>query len=225
MNNAMEYQSKQNHTQVPDFVAYPTISHLYPNTSSQIGDRLYQELPHYAAKVASANNNVTKASDLEHFFKIQWSLIFESKIPVAEVLVEPTGDVFDTEYWSLVPFARGNIHITSADPMEAARIDPKYFMLGFDFQPQVQVSRFIRHLYSTQPLANQVGTEISPSLDTVATNAKDEAWSGFIKSSCTCILLSVANIDNFEANKAYRSIQLSPHFHSRHDAEGNRWCG
>lgn len=204
MNNAMEYQSKRNHTQVPDFVAYPTITHLYPNTSSQIGACLYQELPRYAAKVASANNNVTKASDLEHFFKIQWSLIFESKIPVAEVLVEPMGDIFDTEYWSLVPFARGNIHITSSNPTDTARIDPKYFMLDFDFQSQVQVSRFIRHLYSTQPLANQVGAEISPSLNTVATNAKDEAWSEFIKSGCMCILLSVANIDDFEAN----SIQI-----------------
>lgn len=184
MNNAIEYNSKKNHTQIPDFIAYPTVSQLFPNVSTQVGSRLYKQLPDYAAKVASANNNVTKASDLERFFKIQWDLIFKSKIPVAEVLIEPSGNIFDTEYWSLIPFSRGNIHISSADPRAAATLDPKYFMLDFDFESQVQVSRFIRNLYSTKPLADQVGDEITPGLSTVAADAKDAAWSDFLKSSC-----------------------------------------
>lgn len=185
MNNAMEYNSKKNHTQLPDFIAYPTISQLFPNASTQIGTHLYKQLPSYAAKVASANNNVTKASDLERFFRIQWSLIFKSKIPVAEVLIEPSGDIFGTEYWSLIPFSRGNIHISSANPRAAATIDPKYFMLDFDYESQVQVSRFIRALYSTRPFVDQVGDEISPGLSTVAADARDADWSDFLKSSCT----------------------------------------
>lgn len=184
MNNAIEYNSKKNHTQIPDFIAYPTVSQLFPNVSTQVGSRLYKQLPDYAAKVASANNNVTKASDLERFFKIQWDLIFKSNIPVAEVLIEPSGNIFDTEYWSLIPFSRGNIHISSADPRAAATLDPKYFMLDFDFESQVQVSRFIRNLYSTKPFADQVGDEITPGLSTVAADAKDAAWSDFLKSSC-----------------------------------------
>lgn len=187
MNNAVAYDAKSTYSGVPDYVAYPSANQLFPNATA-VGAKLLRDLPAYAAQVASANGNVTKAADIEKFFKIQWDLIFKSHIPVAEVLIEPMGKTLDTEYWGSVPFSRGNVHISSADPTAPATIDPKYFMLDFDFEAQVQAARFIRDLFKTEPFAGLAGEETSPGLSTVSANAKDQEWSSFIKNNCKFML-------------------------------------
>ncbi|KAJ5159868.1 uncharacterized protein N7482_006872 [Penicillium canariense] len=182
MNNGLVYDSMISYSKSADYVAYPSVNQLFTNASA-IGAQLYAKLPAYAAQVASANGNITKASNIERFFKIQWHLIFKSHIPVAEILLEPSGNTYDTEYWGSVPFSRGNVHIQSADPTAAASIDPKYFMLDFDLHAQIEAARFIRKLFKTEPFAGMAGDETSPGLSAVAANAGDEGWASFIKNN------------------------------------------
>ncbi|KAJ5654166.1 hypothetical protein N7490_001169 [Penicillium lividum] len=182
MNNGLAYDSKINYTKSADYVAYPSAEQLFTNATA-VGAQLLRKLPAYAAQVASANGNVTRAADIERFFKIQWDLIFKSGIPVAEILLEPSGYTYDTEYWGSVPFSRGNIHISSADPTAPATIDPKYFMLDFDLHAQVEAARFIREIFKTEPFADMAGDETSPGFSTVAVNSGDEGWSSFLKSN------------------------------------------
>ncbi|KAJ5587199.1 uncharacterized protein N7459_002964 [Penicillium hispanicum] len=182
MNNGLAYKSKTNYSKSADYVAYPSVTQLFPNATA-VGAQLLKKLPAYAAQVASANDNVTKARDIERFFKIQWDLIFKSHIPVAEILLEPSGFTYDTEYWGSVPFSRGNVHISSADPTAAAAIDPKYFMLDFDLHAQAQAARFIRELFQTEPFAGMAGAETSPGYSTVAANADDKSWGSFLKAN------------------------------------------
>ncbi|KAJ5269806.1 hypothetical protein N7505_005564 [Penicillium chrysogenum] len=182
MNNGLQFESKKSHAdgKSTDYVSYPSAPQLFPN-STALGADLLRKLPAYAAQVASANGNVTKASDIYRFFKIQWDLIFKDGIPVAEILLSPSGNVYSSEYWGSVPFSRGSIHLSSADPTAAAIIDPKYFMLDFDFEAQVQAARFIREVFNTEPLADTAGSETTPGLSTVPADADDEAWADFIK--------------------------------------------
>ncbi|KAJ5690420.1 hypothetical protein N7462_004812 [Penicillium macrosclerotiorum] len=182
MNNGIAYDSKTSYSKVADYVAYPSVNQLFTN-ASEVASQLLSKLPAYAAQVASANGNITKASDLERFFRIQWNLIFKSHIPVAEILLEPSGTTYDTEYWGSVPFSRGSVHISSINPTAAATIDPKYFMLDFDLHAQVQAARFIRQLFKTEPLASMAGAETSPSIPVVAADADDKGWSSFIKNN------------------------------------------
>lgn len=190
MNNGLAYDSKTSYSKAADYVAYPSATQLFKNATA-VGTQLLNEFPAYAAQVASANGNVTKAADIERFFKLQWDLIFKSHIPVAEVLLEPSGLTYDIEYWASVPFSRGNVHISSADPTAAASIDPKYFMLGFDLHAQVQAARFIRQLFKTEPFADMAGAETSPGLSTVAADADDQGWAPFIKNNCMEQLLYI----------------------------------
>ncbi|KAJ5980652.1 hypothetical protein N7481_007950 [Penicillium waksmanii] len=182
MNNGLAFDSKTKYTKAPDYVAYPSVGQMFSNATA-VGKQLLANLPKYAAQVASANGNVTRSKDIERFFKIQWDLIFKAHIPVAEILLEPFGNTYDTEYWATVPFARGNVHISSADPTAAASIDPKYFMLDFDLQAQTQAARFIRQLFQTEPFASMAGSETSPGLSSVAADADDQGWSSFIKNN------------------------------------------
>jgi choline dehydrogenase-like flavoprotein len=183
MNNGLQYDSKTSYNMSADYVSYPSAAQLFPNHTA-VGIELLHKLPAYAAQVASANGNITKAHDLQRFFKIQWDLIFKAGIPVAEILLEPSGTTYDTEYWGSVPFSRGSIHLSSADPTAAAIIDPKYFMLDFDLHAQVEAARFIREIFKTKPFADMAGAETSPGFSTVAATAGDNGWSDFIKNNC-----------------------------------------
>ncbi|KAJ9273896.1 CAZyme family AA3 [Paecilomyces variotii] len=183
INNGLKYQSKTNYSRQTDYVSYPSAPELFGNSTTAVANDVLRKLPAYAAQVAKANGNVTKASDLERFFKVQWDLIFKSHIPVAEVLVEPSGFIYDTEYWASVPFSRGSVHIQSADPSATARIDPKYFMLDFDLHAQAQVARFIRELFKTEPFAPMAGAETSPGYSSVPSNATDSEWAPYLKAN------------------------------------------
>ncbi|KAJ5804230.1 CAZyme family AA3 [Penicillium psychrosexuale] len=182
MNNGLQFDSKKTYSsnKSADYVAYPSAAQLFPNFAA-LGAELLRELPAYAAQVASANGNITKARDIYRFFKIQWDLIFKSGIPVAEILLSASGTSYSSEYWGSVPFSRGSVHLSSADPTAAAIIDPKYFMLDFDLHSQVEAARFIREIFKTEPFADMVGGETSPGLSTVAAGAEDEGWADFIK--------------------------------------------
>lgn len=190
MNNQLAWESKENFNGSADYVSYPSASQLFAN-SSAVGTQLLRKLPAYAAQVASANGNVTRAEDILRFFKIQWDLIFKSHIPVAEILVEPSGNTYDMEYWGSVPFSRGNIHISSSDPTAAAKIDPKYFMLDFDLHSQAEAARFIRKIFKTEPFADTAGAETTPGLSTVAANANDSSWATYLKANCENTLLVI----------------------------------
>ncbi|PQE31452.1 GMC oxidoreductase protein [Rutstroemia sp. NJR-2017a WRK4] len=178
-NTGLGYKSVQNNTYgAGDFVTYPTASQVFGDRLSNISSQVWNDLPSYAARVAAASGKVTKASDLLQHFKLQYDLIFSEThpIPIAEILVTPSSTSFSTEYWSLLPFARGNIHITSAVPGTPAAINPNYYMLDWDIVGQIGVAQFIRELYSTAPFSSLIGEETKPGLDKVPANASVEQW-------------------------------------------------
>jgi choline dehydrogenase-like flavoprotein len=168
----------------PDFVAYPTAADIFGSEVANLSASVLASLPSYAAKVAAASGNVTKAADLLELFKIQHDLIFSSEhaVPLAEILVEPAGSVLDVEYWALLPFARGNIHITSSVAGTPAAINPNYYMLDWDITEQIGTAQFIRKLFATEPFASLVGEETKPGLDVVPANATDAQWFEWNKS-------------------------------------------
>ncbi|RDW92308.1 glucose oxidase [Coleophoma crateriformis] len=178
---AIDTAGNTSYSGTSDYVAYPTAADIFGSEITNISATVLAALPSYAATVAAASGNVTKASDLLSFFKIQHELIFSTThpVPIAEVLLTPSGTAVDCEYWALLPFARGNIHITSATAGVPAAINPNYYMLDWDVTGQIQVAKFIREIFATQPFAGLLGTETKPGFDVVpqnATNAQWQAW-------------------------------------------------
>lgn len=161
-----------------DFVAYPTAADIFGSRIANVSADILASLPSYADQVAAASGNITKSRDLLSFFTLQHNLIFstEHPVPVAEVLITPSGTVIDVEYWALLPFARGNIHISSATAGVPATINPNYYMLGWDITAQFEVSQFIRTIMATTPFASLVADETKPGLDAVPANTTEAEW-------------------------------------------------
>ncbi|KAF4626307.1 hypothetical protein G7Y89_g11852 [Cudoniella acicularis] len=163
------------------FIAYLTVEDLFPGNLTSLATSVQSSLSSYAIKVANASNNVVSANDLLTLFKLQYDLIFNTTTPLLELFITASGSVFDFEYWSLLPFSRGNIHITSANASAAASINPNYFMLDFDTDVQVTGAKFVRKAMGTQPLNGQNTGETSPGLHALPANATDAQIATFVK--------------------------------------------
>ncbi|ROW04124.1 hypothetical protein VSDG_00941 [Cytospora chrysosperma] len=181
INNELVYQPPSNFTAAYDggsaqFVAYPAASHVFGTNESTISGDLQAQLSAYADAVAIANGNVTKASDLLEFFQMQYDLIFKDEIPYAEILIYISSGTWGAEYWGLLPFSRGSVHISQANSTTDAVINPNYFMLDYDVELQVATAKFIRDVFATEPFASIAGTETTPGFDAVSADADQATW-------------------------------------------------
>ncbi|KAF2083468.1 GMC oxidoreductase [Saccharata proteae CBS 121410] len=165
------------------YVAYPNVSDIFGTSAASFSTAVYNNLSTYAASVAAQNNNASSASSLLSFFTLQHSLIFTSKVPIAEIIYWTSGSGFGSQYWSTLPFARGNIHITSSNPAAAATINPNYFMLDYDLQSQIGIARFGRKVASTAPFNSIAGTETWPGTESVPASGNDAAWTKWLKAN------------------------------------------
>lgn len=108
-------------------------------------------------------------------------------MPIAEILTG-TGLSFTAitiPFWASLPFSRGNVHISSANPLNASMpaINPNFYMNPFDSVVQIAAGRFARRLLVTAPLAGSVGAAISPNVEEVPEDARDEVWLAWLKGS------------------------------------------
>ncbi|TDZ73410.1 Glucose oxidase [Colletotrichum trifolii] len=179
MNNGLAQASTKNFTGATTFVAYPNVDDVFADRTAALAADVKRKLPRWARQTSERTNGAVTTPQLAAFLDIQYDLIFTSKVPLAEILVTPVAGAFSTEYWALLPFARGNIHVRRAGS-SAARIDPNYFMMDWDMTEQVGAAKFIRRLYNTAPLSEYFAGETKPGLDVVAEDAEDDVWSHWI---------------------------------------------
>lgn len=69
------------------------------------------------------------------------------------------------------PTSRGRISIASADPMQAALIEPNYLSTGRDIEEVIQGSRLVRRIASAPSMAAVVKAEISPGPSAISDEA------------------------------------------------------
>ena len=183
MNNGLSYagSSTTSYTGIGGYVGYINATDVFGSSTSSVASTVLSALPQYASTVAAASNNASKAANLQALFKVQHGLIFTSKVPIAEVLVYPSGTSFGSQYWALLPFARGSVHINSSSATTFPTINPNYYMLDWDAQGQTGVAKFIRKLFSTAPLKQLVSKETSPGLTTVPASASDATWTSWLR--------------------------------------------
>ncbi|KAK7533433.1 hypothetical protein IWX49DRAFT_319490 [Phyllosticta citricarpa] len=165
------------------FIAYPNVDDIFKNNTAAVALDVKKKLAQYAQTTSQdSSNNVVSTELLKSAFDVQYDLIFKAKVPLAEVLVTPSADTFTTEFWSLLPFSRGNIHITSANS-SVAKINPNYYQLDWDATEQVGTAKLVRELFQTAPLNQYFGGETSPGYDLVPKNATDAQWADWVKAN------------------------------------------
>ncbi|THC94870.1 hypothetical protein EYZ11_005632 [Aspergillus tanneri] len=181
-NNGLTWEGKDFWTGLPAFSALPSVDQLYGNDVSAYASAINSSLADYAKSVSKASNGAVKEADLLVAFQIQYDTIFKSQVPFAEIVFVPSGDSFASEYWHLLPFSRGSIHIRSSNASQPPAINPNYFMFEQDLRAQTDVAQYIRKAYGIAPLADLVGDELEPGLGLIPENAPPSTWENWVKS-------------------------------------------
>ncbi|KAB8207602.1 hypothetical protein BDV34DRAFT_67468 [Aspergillus parasiticus] len=180
-NNALTWEGVETLTGLATFSVLPSVNQLYGDNVTALASYVKSQLVSYAKTVASASNGAVKEANLLEAFKHQYDLIFNSQVPYAEVVFAPSGQSFSVEYWPLLPFSRGSVHIQSANASDLPVINPNYFMFGQDAEAQITVAQYIRKALGTAPLSGLVGDEVSPGLDVLPASASSSTWIKWIE--------------------------------------------
>lgn len=179
----------------PDFIGYPpyvtytTARDLFGTNLSSVEATVRASIPSYAAQNVATSSNATTLAIQEHLLTLQADLIFNNSdtLPIAELLTDVgfAPGIIVLPFWLLLPFGRGNVHISNADPLNgnALAINPNFFMNAFDGAVQVAAARLQQRALETAPLSNSVGAQILPPPGAVPANATDAEWLAWLKSA------------------------------------------
>lgn len=183
-NNGLAYDARQTFLGLPTFSILPSAKQIFGDKVSHIASTINSSLSDYADAVAKFSNGAVKAENVLLAFQIQWNLLFNSEVPFTEIVILPIARSIASEFWTLLPFSRGNIHIQSSDPTQPASINPNYFMFEPDITAEADVAQYIRKIFDTLPLKDLVSEEVSPGLDDIPANATEDEWKEWVKSTC-----------------------------------------
>ncbi|KAF2685084.1 GMC oxidoreductase [Lentithecium fluviatile CBS 122367] len=185
-NMAISYASLTNWTGYPCFVSYLTAADIFGANLSAFTSELSANISAYAAQiVADAPENETTTAIEEALLKLQADLVFAENgtVPLAELLWAPGAGSITCVFWTLLPFSKGNVHITSPEAAQQPAINPNFLQLPIDTLIQAAAAVKVRKYFATAPLSSHVTVEVAPGLGVVPKDAgwRDEKWVSWIK--------------------------------------------
>jgi choline dehydrogenase-like flavoprotein len=173
-----------NFTGLAGYAAYLNVDDVFGDNLAAFNASVANSIERYAEMTANASG-ITDRAVTEKLFRMQYDLIFKNRIPISEIIISPaaTGPI-TIEYWGLLPFSRGSIHINSSNASAPASINPNYFMLDYDIHQQIATAKMARKFAKTAPFSEALSGEVTPGLTTVPANASDADWEKWLKSTC-----------------------------------------
>ena len=136
---------------------------------------------HWAETVAFVGKHANPET-IEVILRHQHDLIFKKKVAIGEITMT-SSDQIASEYWSLLPFSRGSVHLRTPDIIESqkANIDPRFFQIDFDQECYIALSRLTLKLWATDPAAKLVTSRIKPKLDEIPADVTEKQWMSYIR--------------------------------------------
>jgi len=93
------------------------------------------------------------------------------------------------DLWTLLPFSRGTVQITTADPFTKPQIKVNYFSVDIDLDIQVASSKLARKLFKTAPLSSLSTGETQPGFGIVPdqnnNGGSDKDWKSWVNGTFT----------------------------------------
>ncbi|KAM0128521.1 hypothetical protein ACHAPC_003032 [Botrytis cinerea] len=214
-NNAFAYESNTTYNGTMPYVTYAPLSSILPSVPAA-------NLSTWASSISAAINSSISPGAMNYLLTIQNDLINQN-VPDIEVIFGNTvntgsgpGTYLFTAFWTLLPFSRGNVHISSADPAVYPAINPNFFLVDFDLKVQVAIAKWTRKFWAAKALVNAF-TEVSPGFSVVPKDATDLQWETWIKSTFssnnhpvgTCSMQGITSGGVVDSNlKVYRTSNV-----------------
>ncbi|KAI0194228.1 hypothetical protein F4808DRAFT_474860 [Astrocystis sublimbata] len=176
------------------YAALVTAEDIFGDKTDTIAKSTEAKLPAWAQTVASASGHVGPSA-IESIFRHQHELIFKKKVALAEITMT-SSDQIASEYWTLLPFSRGSVHLRSFDANEAHKvdIDPRLFQIDYDMRSFIAISRLTQKFWRTGPAAELVVGKHDLDDDELPSDATDEQWDSYARNKIVpnCHVLGTA---------------------------------
>ncbi|KAL3435059.1 hypothetical protein BDV09DRAFT_195233 [Aspergillus tetrazonus] len=165
------------------YVTYMTASDILGTEAETVAAEIAERLKPWADQVAEASNNALSTSALEHLYQFQHGLIFAQDVPCVEILTTALGANVGSAFFTLLPFSRGKVHISSADPAAYPAINPNYLMVQWDLTLQRKIAQTVTRFWETAPVSSVAGERVQLPGTDLPINATDDEWDAWVASS------------------------------------------
>jgi hypothetical protein len=155
------------------------INQLFGNTSAVQKVKLVHDIPQRAAAAVAAGTAATLSGALKLFTTLA-ALIVEAKMPVGEVIGESFPFVMTSIFWPSLPFSRGHVHISSADPLADPVITPRFLTDQFDLDVGVALAKQSRVMFQAAPFGSVVADAF---VNAVPANGTTADWEAYLRST------------------------------------------
>lgn len=182
-----------NHVQAFNSTLEPSNAgfHIFVTAADLFGDALpameastRESLPGWAQSIVDASaEGALDIAAVTKLLQIQHDLIFKKGVTLAEIMCAGQGQgdsaFFGSPYWNLLPFARGSVHLKSADAIDEPVIDPRFFLADFDLEATVATGKLVRKFWTSELMGESVTGQLVPGADVLPEEAMDEQWEAF----------------------------------------------
>ena len=174
-------------------VAFPLASQLLGAETDAVFESTISSLQSYSAELEQ-RGLVANGSATAELLRIQLNGLREEAEGAAEIFytADPDTGTVGADLWNLIVMARGTVHVSSSDPWIHPRIEPSYFGHPLDLQLQTRAAMATRGVYNTSPLAEAVGNEVEPGLESVPLDADEDSWTEWVRQSFTSVWHPIA---------------------------------
>ncbi|KAJ4419204.1 hypothetical protein N0V82_005111 [Gnomoniopsis sp. IMI 355080] len=161
--------------------ALPTAQDVLGNKTVALSASLLASLPAMATTASQKTGGAISAAAFKKRFQVQHDLIFNKNVTIAELYPTNEGSYIIPQMWTTVPFSWGSIHLGAAGNIDEPVIDSGLLQFDIDTQLLEPILRLSRNAYTSVPLTDLVGAEISPGESVLPLNATSEQYATYIK--------------------------------------------
>lgn len=164
-----------------NYLIHATYEQIFGADAADYQNRTSRSLNESASLISQRINGALSPEQIMNSLQVQYDIVFDTQVPAVEIF---SGQSLNTthlnlEFWPLIPFSRGNVHISGGNADRASdepTINVNWGLLDSDWEMFIASARFVRNLFKTPALAAEVTTETQPTFDTVPMDASDAEW-------------------------------------------------
>lgn len=101
-----------------NYLMHLTYEDVYGDDAAEVQARVKESLPEYAQTISTAINGSLSSEQILRSLEVQYESVFLNQVPAVELFTGQAlkNDAINLEFWPLIPFGRGNVHISGNVP-------------------------------------------------------------------------------------------------------------
>jgi choline dehydrogenase len=172
---------------------FVTAADLFGSSLKSVRDATRKSIPRWAKAIASTSRSALDSKALEEQFRLQYDLIFKHNVTAAEVItISAPGGILASNYYAVLPFSRGSVHLGSLDQIDKPVIDPGIFSADFDITATTAIGKIAQKFWLSERLRLFVTGQLVPDATVLPESATDAQWLAHLQQSRTSRLAHIS---------------------------------